>query len=214
MTMERITVPVKRAYDASGRQAQSLRNRTAILDAAQERFLSYGYATTTVPGIATQAGVSVELIYKRFGGKPGLVAAMVERALEGAGPVPAEQRSDALPGDDARLLVQEWGRLTAEVAPRVAPLLLLVQAAAGQDDEVKALSGSLDAARRKRMTANARRLHKTAQLRPGVTVRVAADVLWTYSSPELFDLLVIRSGWTPARYATFVTSGITAQLLC
>jgi hypothetical protein len=45
-----------------------------------------------------------------------------------------------------------------------------------------------------------------------VTVKGAADVLWTYSSPELFDLLVLRSGWT-IRYGAFVTDGITAQVV-
>ncbi|MDQ1725815.1 MAG: hypothetical protein QOG52_2843, partial [Frankiaceae bacterium] len=128
------------------------------------------------------------------------------------GPVPAEQRSDALSTSDARALVREWGQLTAEVAPRVAPMLLLVRAAAAHDPEMIALATELDASRRVRMTANARRLHKTGQLRAGVTVKIAADVLWTYSSPELFELLVLRSKWPIPRYAQFVTDGITAQV--
>jgi AcrR family transcriptional regulator len=211
--MERIMATVKRVYDASGRQAQAALNREAILDAARALLLGSGYAATTIPDVARAAGVSVELVYKRFGGKPGLVSALVERALEGAGPVPAEQRSDALPATDARQLIREWGRLTAEVAPRVAPMLLLARAAAAHDPELESLAERLDAARRTRMTANARRLHRSGQLRPGVTVKVAADVLWTYSSPELFDLLVLRSGWAIVRYGAFVTDGITAQVV-
>ena len=38
---------------------------------------------TTVAGIAVEAGVSTATIYKVFGGKPGLVRALVERALRG-----------------------------------------------------------------------------------------------------------------------------------
>ncbi len=91
-------------------------------------------------------------------------------------------------------------------------MLLLVRAAAAHDPEMIGLAAELDAARRTRMTANARRLHKTGQLRRGQTVSVTTGVLWTYSSPELFDLLVQRSQWPVARYAAFVTEGITAQL--
>src|SRR6266516_1533758 len=80
--MERIMANVKpkRRYNSSGRQAQARRNREAILDAAQRQFLEGGYAATTIAAIAAEAGVSVETIYKAFGGKPGLVRAIYERA--------------------------------------------------------------------------------------------------------------------------------------
>lgn len=38
-------------------------------------------------------------------------------------------------------------------------------------------------------------------------------MLWTYSSPELYDLLVLRSGWELPREARFVEDGLRAQLL-
>ncbi|MGH3646029.1 MAG: TetR/AcrR family transcriptional regulator [Micromonosporaceae bacterium] len=47
-----------------------------------------GYAATTLAAIAREAGVSVETIYKAFGGKSGLVRALYERGLTGIGPVP------------------------------------------------------------------------------------------------------------------------------
>jgi hypothetical protein len=53
----------------------------------------------------------------------------------------------------------------------------------------------------------------TATLTPGVTLREAVDVLWTYSSPELYDLLVVRRGWSAVRYGRFVGEAITAALL-
>jgi hypothetical protein len=42
---------------------------------------------------------------------------------------------------------------------------------------------------------------------------VAADVMWTYSSPELYELLVLRRKWTPARYGRFVADAMIAELL-
>jgi hypothetical protein len=38
-------------------------------------------------------------------------------------------------------------------------------------------------------------------------------VLWTYSSQELFELLVLRRGWSPERFGGFVANGISAALL-
>ena len=93
------SVNKKRPYDASRRQEQARRNRDAIIEAAERRFLGHGYAATTVAAIAADAGVSDHTIYKSFGGKPGLIRALRARALEGHGPVPAERRSDHLHAD-------------------------------------------------------------------------------------------------------------------
>jgi len=107
--MSRITRSVKgkRSYDASQRRQKARRSRDRIIEMAQRRFLRDGYGPTTISAIAEDAGVSVDTIYKSFGGKPGLIRAMGARALEGRGPVPAEQRSDelqALERDPRRLI--------------------------------------------------------------------------------------------------------------
>src|SRR5438270_452380 len=73
MSMERAVTTVKRPYNSSRRQEQAQRNRDAVLDAAQHRFLTDGYAATTIATIAEAAHVSAETIYKAFGAKAGLV---------------------------------------------------------------------------------------------------------------------------------------------
>lgn len=205
--------PVKpaRRYDGRRRRAAAERHRTAVLDAAHVRFLRDGYGPTTVASIAADAGVSVDTVYKGFGGKPGLVTALRERALAGSGDVPAETRSDALPADDPHALVRGWAELLAEVMPLVAPLLLLVRDAAAHDPEMRAVLAELDADRLRRMTANAHRL--AGHLRDGVTVAEAADVLWTWSAPELYELVVVRRGWSAGRFARWAGAGMAAALL-
>ena len=204
---------VKRPYDASSRRARAQHTHDRVVAAARARFLTSGFAATKVQQVAADTGVSVEYVYKRFGSKAGLVRAVVERALEGTAPVPAESRSDALASAKASTLVRGWGRLAAEVAPEVAPLLLLVREAAVQDSKVAALATELDDSRLERMTHNAQRLVGTGELRDGVEVDDACDVLWTFSSPELYDLLVVRRGWDAGRYGDFVARGITGALL-
>src|SRR2546421_9305170 len=122
--------PVKpqRRYDASRRRDQASRRRDRITDLAQRLFLRDGYGPTTVAAIAAQSGVSADLIYKSFGGKPGLVHAIYQRALQGQGPVPAERRSDTIQAQerDPRKIIQAWGAFVTEIAPRAAPIFLLV----------------------------------------------------------------------------------------
>lgn len=215
--MTAITRPVnrRRSYDSTRRQEQADRVRSALLDAARTRFLEQGYAATTVESIATDAAISAASIYKSFGGKPGLVRALCGRALEGAGTTPAEQRSDDLwsTAPDARQVIAGWGRLTAEVAPRVAPILLLLRDAADGDRAAADLLDELEQNRLKRMTANARHLVRGGHARSGLRLADVRDVLWIYSSPELYDLLVQRRRWSLARYGRFVSDAMVAALL-
>ncbi len=129
------TVKETRTYDATGRRARAQQNRDRIVATAERLFLRNGYNATTIGAIAETSGVSPDTIYKAFGGKAGLVRAIRARALEGEGSIPAEQRSDDLHAStsDPRVIVAEWGRLTAEVAPLVAPILLLIRTAAATD---------------------------------------------------------------------------------
>ncbi len=211
VSVGQVSSDVKRQYDSGRRKAQAELVRRAVIDAAKDLLLTDGYARSTVPRVAQACGVSPESVYKRFPGKPALVRAVVEQALAGGGEVAAEARSDALPAGDLAALLRGWSELAAEVAPLVSPILLLVQKAAGQDDGLADLARELDDDRRSRMTANAGRLAAAGHLRRGMSVQRAADVLWTYSSPELFDLLVIRSGWKVEQYAAFVVDGLTAH---
>ena len=216
-TVRRSTELVKasRPYNASLRRERARQKRERILEVAERRFLRDGYGPTTIAAIADDAGVSVDTIFKAFGGKPGIVRGIRERALLGAGLVPAERRSDQLQArePDPRKIIEGWAALTTEVAPRTGPILLLLRDAASTDPELRALLQDMDRDRLRRMTVNARRLSRGGHLRDGVSVRQAADVLWTYSSPELYELLVLRRGLSLKAYGDFVADAMAAALI-
>jgi AcrR family transcriptional regulator len=210
-----LTVKSRRRYDSPRRAEQARQTRAAVTAAAQRLFLRDGFAATTIAAIAAEAGVSAETIYKAFGGKPGLVRAICELALAGEGPVSAETRSDDLQASepDPRRIIQGWGLLSAEIAPRVSPILLLLRAAAVTDPQMAALRTEIEASRLARMTANALRLHQAGHLRAGLTAEHAGEILWTYSSPELYELLVLSRGWPPGKYGAFIADAMIAALL-
>src|SRR5262249_36218418 len=151
MTMEQKSAAVntRRRYDSSGRRERARQTRGQITSIARELFLSGGYADTTVAAIAAPAHVSVETIYKGFGGKPGLVRAISEQGAAGDGPVLAEQRCartrDTEPAP--RRILTAWGAFTVEIAPRVVPIFLLARDAAVSDPEVAVVVDQISAAR-------------------------------------------------------------------
>jgi AcrR family transcriptional regulator len=202
-----------RRYDATGRRARAAARRSRVLDVAEQLMLRHGYEATTVAAIADQAGVSVETVYKSFGGKPGLAWGLYERGLAGSGTEHAETRSGRLRDTDPATLVRGWSELATEVAPRVAPLQLLVRTAAASDPRMQKEYDAMDASRLTRMRENAAALAALGGLREGITVEEAGDVLFSVSSSEMYDLLVVRRGWTVERYARYVRDTITHALL-
>src|SRR6476661_2747812 len=94
-------VNAPRAYDSSRSRDQARRNHNALLDAALSLLIDQCFTATTIESIATDAEVSPATIYKSYGGKSGLVRVLCERALGGVGPIPAEQRSDALQASES-----------------------------------------------------------------------------------------------------------------
>lgn len=208
--------PVKsgRPYDASSRRARAQERRGAILASARELFLESGFAGTTVSAIANRADVSQETVYKSFGGKTGLVEALYRQALLGEGPVPAYERSNRLRSlPDPYEVVRGWSRLAMEVAPRGTAIHLLVRDAALVDPGMRDLLDEMDQDRHRRMSENARYLSDAGHLRPGATAEAAADLMWAVTSPEMFELLVYRRGWTLERFADFIYDTLTNGLL-
>ena len=205
----------RRPYDSRARKEQAARNRDAALDAAERLFLERGYAGTSIASIAHEAGLSVQTIYKVFGSKSGLVKAIYFRGLLGKGDAPAYERSDAMRDREAdpRKLMRQWGMLTAEVASVVSPIRLLMRSAALADPEMASLLRETDEDRLERMRYHARFLKERGYLREGVTLGEATDILWTCSSVEMYDLLVIKRGWPLPRFARFVADFMITSLL-
>lgn len=204
-----------RSYRSPMRQAQAQRTRDLIITTAERLLLEHGYGVTTIAAIAAGAGVSVDAIYKGFGGKPGLVRAIYDRGLKGLGPVPAYQRSDEmrLRENDPVTIMRKWGKLTAEVASTLTPIRLLMRAAAADDEEIAAVLQESNRDRLKRMRQNARFLEERGYLREGIDVKQATDILWACSSAELYELFVLQRGWSSQRFAGFVSDLMISSLL-
>jgi hypothetical protein len=91
--------------------------------------------------------------------------------------------------------------------------MLLVRTAAATDAELVDLLAQMATQRLDRMTLNAQRLRGHPGVRPELSIEQIRDVLWTYTSPELYELLVHHRGWDLPDYRDFLLRGLTGQLL-
>ncbi len=210
-------VKPKRSYDASRRQEQARASRAAVLDAARALFLEHGYAPTTMKMVAAQARVSTQSVYQVFGNKPGLVKALIDVAIVGDDePIPMMERAFVrgnIAEPDPVKKLRDYGKHMEDIAPRVFPVMVVLRDAAAADASAAEVWEQLERERVVGMTHFAAHLKGGKYLRAGVTEPEARDILWTYSSFEIWDLLVRRRGWTVKRYGRWVGDQLVAALL-
>ncbi|WP_116201508.1 TetR/AcrR family transcriptional regulator [Amycolatopsis circi] len=207
----------KRRYHSPRRAEQAAETRRAVLAAARELFVQQGYAATTVTDIARRAGVAVDTVYAAIGRKPALLREVVESAISGTDhAVAAEQRDYVQRIQRAATAAEKIGiyaRALAEIHPRLAPVYLALRDAASTDPDCQALWTQVT----ERRAANMRRfvsdLAGNGRLRTDLTHDELADVVWSMNGPEYWALLVEQRGWSPKRFADWLTTAWIRLLL-
>ncbi len=199
-----MTRPVKRSYDASGRQAGAQQRRRRILDAATELFVARGYEGTTMSAIADRAGVALDTVYTAVGTKSVVLNMLVELALSGGDePIEAEQRDyvKAIRAEpSARRKLELYAAAVRAIHERLGPIFLVLDTASKSDPQLAEVWHTIAERRAANMKRFALELAATGELRDDVDPDVAADVLWAFNAAEFYDLLVHRRGWTPEQF--------------
>ena len=208
-------VKARRTYDTRRRQQQAAESRRAVLTAARQQLLSKGFAMTTVQSVAAEAGVSAEFVYKNVGPKGALVAAVLDAAIGGDDEPVAQAQRDSVTRlrelTSARGVLAGYVQVLMPVQERIAPLLVL--AAQSPDPAAAAALTKADTERLTGMTALAHHLHRLGGLRADADPSRTRDVLWTSTSPHMYDLLVTRRGWLLPDYGNHVLDMLAAALL-
>ncbi|MEV0132733.1 TetR/AcrR family transcriptional regulator [Dactylosporangium sp. NPDC050688] len=208
---------VKRRYDASGRQRQALRTRSAILDAAGRLFVRDGYAATPLTAVAAEAGVAVQTVYAAFGTKRQLLSDLVDRTIAGDDePVALPDRQfvadiQALP--DPRDKLTRYARHLTETHARQAEVMLALAGAATADPDAAAILAKNEQERRMGMTRFAAELAGTGRTDPALTVEQIADVLWLAMDWHNYDWLVRRRGWSTVDFERWYVRTTAAAIL-
>jgi AcrR family transcriptional regulator len=189
-----------------------------LLAAAAEEFAERGYVGATVTRIAEGAGVTVQTLYLAWGSKRALLRAYMEQALAGtSGLPPANPLSDAVvaqmpASNDPRTVVADLAALHRRIGERAALGWQLYRDAAVADADV---AGDWLENQRLRHVTYGRIMARLPleALRPGLTHESAADTAWALASPECWDLLIRRRGYTLDEYEAWVEGTLGAALL-
>jgi AcrR family transcriptional regulator len=193
------------------RKAQATEN--TIIAAAHELFLAHGYAAATIQSIADTADLAVETVYARFGNKPTLLGAVVDRAVDEMGAVPLDERPELAAIASERNAVRRVhlaSGLSRVMLERIAPIYDVLREAARVDS---GLSGLLEQQITTRRSFQRRLVQLVIGYRVGdEALERAAETYSALANPELFLLLTRHHGWTPDRFE-FWLADCAKQLL-
>lgn len=212
------TGKTRRHYDTSGRQRRAAENRRAMLDAAERSFLTSGYAATTIPAIARSAGVAPQTVYAAFGNKRGLLQQLFDVRVAGDDAsstlLERDWYSSMLAEPDAATMLRFHARSVRAILDRSAKLTLVLRQASAAEPELADDYRVLARERRyETQRAVTDELTKRGALRRDLTEDTAADILWTLSSHETYESLVLDRGWTPDNYQEWLATTLVAALL-
>jgi AcrR family transcriptional regulator len=198
------------------RRARAAVTRAQILRAATELFLVHGHAATTMPAIATAAGVSRATVFNSVGGKAAVLKASYDVAVVGDGePVPIFQRPEmqamfAEPNPERTL--ELYAAIIAGIGERISGLYEVFRAAAGADPEIATLWQQIQAERLTGATQFVTMLRAKAPLRPGLDPAAAADIVWVHIDNGIYHRFVHERGWSPKRFQAWFAETLSAQL--
>jgi AcrR family transcriptional regulator len=191
-------------------------SRREILEAAHRLFLKRGYVATSVPAIATEAGVAVQTIYNTVGSKREVLGGVVELAVRGphypATPAQSVGERIRAAGDPKAIvdLLVDW---LVEAHARSAAIYLAIREAAAVDAEAAELEQTLADERFSGYRTAARELARAGGLRAGLGPDQAAATIWTLGHPDTYRYLCQRRGWSAGRYRRWLSDELSAALL-
>jgi AcrR family transcriptional regulator len=207
---------VKRRYDNSRRLAQVAATRLKVIRAAERLFTENGYPATTIEAVAEAADTPLPTLYRLFGSKRALLAAVLDTAFGGDdqpiafGDRPAVRAARAEP--DPAKMVAAFARIMAEFMQRSSAILNVLATAAQVDPEAAEL---LTEIRRQRHTGQSRivaALHGTGALDPDLDIDEADDIVYALLSPEVHRILTVERGWPADRYERWVARSLSTLL--
>jgi AcrR family transcriptional regulator len=183
--------------------------RIAILDAARSLFEVHGYFAVGLDAVAKKAGVSRQAIYLHYASKAELLRALHERVNE----------QDIAPVFDkvweaktATAALDAWIDASAEAIPRIMAIFNALEAPSRFDPDVGATWQAPAQGHYADCRRLAERLGHEGELARGVTVATAADVIWTMTSVQGYESLVIARGWSRQRWIRWVRQTLSPLL--
>jgi AcrR family transcriptional regulator len=191
------------------RQRQALATQTLITDAGRMLFLEQGYGATTIEAIAAEAGVAVSTVYAIFKNKRGILRAIREDWHQAS-----QQREvyrAALDEADPAQRLARVAHATRRQWESGGTMVAIYRSASSVDPEA---ADELKVALQGRRTFLDQFIQSSASLlHPSLTVERAAARVRALTRHEVYQELVIESGWSADEYEHWLAQTLQQQLL-
>jgi len=208
--------PVKRRYDNSRRQAQARATRLKVIQAAERLFTEHGYPATTIEAIAEAADTPLPTLYRLFGSKRALLAAVLDTAFGGDDqPITFAERPEvraARTEPDPAKMVDAFARIVAELMRRSSAIVHVLATAAQVDPEAAELLAQIRQQRHDGQSRIVAALAATGALDPGLDTAEAADIVYALLSPDVHRILTVERGWPADRYERWIARSLSTLL--
>ena len=202
----------RRTYQSPTRAARAQATRRAILDSARRLFADRGYAATTMPAIAVEAGVAVQTVYAVFGRKRNILFALLDQM-----PLDADlsgfQARLATASGDPRSQLREAVAFSARMYGGTSDVTELARTIGGSDQDLADLWREGEQRRYDAESGLVADWHARGLLRPELSASEATDILWALSGPDTFRLLVRERAWTTDQYRDWLAAALERELL-
>lgn len=207
----------RRTYDSTNRTEAARQTRQRIVEEARRLFITHGYTGLTMQEIADRSEVALDTVYAAVGRKPQLVKLLVETAISNTDrEVPADQRAYVQriqAATTARAKLAHYAAAVVDIQGRLAPTVRALEAAAVAEPELGAIWREISERRARNMRLFAAELIKTGEVREDLAADRVADVIWATNGPELYSLLVLQRGWSPAELVSWLADAWVRLLL-
>jgi AcrR family transcriptional regulator len=200
-----------RSYYSLVRSKQADETRARIAAAARKLILSRGFEAATVEAIAREASVAVPTVYAVFGSKRRILAELVDRAR--FGPEFQKLIGEAETVDDPVARLRLTARIVRQVCDGERAELDLLRKARVVIPEIEARHEELECGRYDAQCVTVNLLLRHKLLKPGLSPQEARDLLFTFTSREMYALLVVERGWSSDHYQKWLGETLIAMLV-
>jgi AcrR family transcriptional regulator len=187
------------------------RNRRAILDAARQVLAERGFHGTSLEEVAQAAGLTRRTVYSHFESKGDLLVALVDHVY--ASEIPEDLVKKTWNAADARAALDAAVDVNAAYLPKIRDFARVIRGARVSEPTAEAAYQHRMEGRRIASRRLAARLAKEGVLAPGIGEPVANDLIWVLLSIDVYELLIVESGWDLERYRRYVKHLLASALI-
>jgi AcrR family transcriptional regulator len=199
----------KRAYNAGLRQEQAKATRARIVEAGRRLLAKGTYSSVTIEEIAEEAGVSYQTVYAVFGTKLQLAHAIIEVGFHVERV--EERAAEFARSRDPEVWLRGVAQISRSIQERCADLFRFMRESG--DPQLLANFREHQTLRLTQEGFLPDMLARSGRLRPELTQPEVLAVIWAFSGNDLYSMLVLDRGWTPARYEEWLGGALIDLLL-